>query len=74
MNIDIFQTRFKLQSRRLSKREVSEPHNSKVNVSYVEMVLVIDNGVYKRKRSDLNLVHGFCKDIGNYVNLVSDSH
>lgn len=52
---------------------VIEPHNSKVNVSYVEMVLVIDNGVYKRKESDLNLVHGYCKDIVNYLNLVSKS-
>lgn len=59
------------------KRAISEnsvirgPYNANKYSSYVELVLVIDNKVYKALDSNLKKVHQHCKDIANIINAVS---
>lgn len=55
------------------KREVSEstirgPYNANVHSRYVELVLVVDNKVYKDLDESLDRVYQHCKDIGNIIN------
>lgn len=48
-----------------------EPYNSNELSSFVELVIVIDNRIYKSMNSDLDRVHRYCKDIANIINAVS---
>lgn len=49
-----------------------EPYNSNALSSFVELVIVIDNRIYKSMDSDIDRVHKYCKDIANIINAVSD--
>lgn len=46
------------------------PYNSNRQSSYVELVLVIDNSVFKVHKT-LAKVHDYCKALANIVNAVS---
>lgn len=46
------------------------PYNSNRQSSYVELVLVIDNSVFKVHKT-LAKVHDYCKALTNIVNAVS---
>lgn len=48
-----------------------EPYNSNELSSFVELVIVIDNRIYKSMDSDIDRVHRYCKDIANIINAVS---
>lgn len=60
-----------LQPRRSAADKVIEPYNSNAQSSFVELVIVIDNQVYKSMNSDLSRAHKYCKDIANIINAVS---
>lgn len=50
---------------------IKEPYNANRQSSFVELVLVVDNGVYKKFGEDLKAVHKYCKDMVNVINSVS---
>lgn len=46
------------------------PYNANADSSYVELLLVIDNSVFKAHKN-LAAVHEYCKQLTNIVNAVS---
>lgn len=44
------------------------PYNAQKHSSFVELVLVVDNRVYKALDENLKKVHSHCKDIANIIN------
>lgn len=50
---------------------IKEPYNANKQSSFVELVIVIDNDVYKEMNENLDKVHKYCKDIANIINSVS---
>lgn len=47
------------------------PYNANKYSSYVELVIVVDNKVYKHFGENAKRVHQHCKDLANIVNAVS---
>lgn len=52
--------------------QVRGPYNSNKRSSYVELVLVVDNKVFKTMDKNFTKVHQHCKDIANIINAVRD--
>lgn len=50
--------------------QVHGPYNSNKRSSYVELVLVVDNKVFKSLDKNITKVHQHCKDIANIINAV----
>lgn len=50
--------------------QVRGPYNSNKRSSYVELVLVVDNKVFKSLDKNYTKVHQHCKDIANIINAV----
>lgn len=48
-----------------------EPYNANKQSSFVELVIVVDNDVYKEMDENLDKIHKYCKDIANIINSVS---
>lgn len=48
------------------------PYNANKYSSYVELVMVVDNKVYKHFGENAKRVHQYCKDLANIVNAVSN--
>lgn len=65
--IDIFSTQYK----RSADTDIRGPYNANRHSSFVELVLVVDNKVYKSLGENLKKVHSHCKDIANIMNAVS---
>lgn len=47
------------------------PYNANKHSSYVELVIVVDNKVYKSFGESPRKVHQHCKDLANIINAVS---
>ncbi|XP_031634876.1 disintegrin and metalloproteinase domain-containing protein 19 [Contarinia nasturtii] len=47
---------------------VREPYNANRQSSFVELVIVVDNDVFKKMDENLDKVHNYCKDIANIIN------
>lgn len=63
---------FIIQAKRsISETPVHEPYNANKESSFVELVIVIDNDIYKDLNQSLDKVHKYCKDIANIINSVS---
>lgn len=64
-------TDFNVRSRRsLPPRQVTGPYNANRHSKYVELVLVVDNSLYRKFNSDVWEVHRYCTDIVNHVNML----
>lgn len=50
--------------------QVRGPYNANKRSSYVELVLVVDNKVFKSLDRNYTKVHQHCKDIANIINAV----
>ena len=50
--------------------EVHEPYNANDQTRYIELTMVIGNGIFRKLDSDFNKVHQFCKDIAKHVNVL----
>lgn len=59
-----------LQAKR-SSAHLPEPYNANKLSSFVELVLVIDQEIYKSMNENVDKVHKYCKDIANIINAVS---
>ena len=46
------------------------PYNANKHSSYVELVIVVDNKVFKMFGENVKKVHQHCKDLANIVNAV----
>lgn len=57
--------------RAVTKSPAREPYNANKQSSYVELVIVVDNDVYKEMNENLDKIHKYCKDIANIINSVS---
>lgn len=51
-----------------NKNIIRGPYNANRRSNYVELVLVVDNKVYRSLDSDITKVHQHCKDIANIIN------
>lgn len=61
-----------LQRKRSSpETTIRMPYNSNAQSSFVELVLVVDNKVYKSLGEDIKKTHARCQDIANIINAVS---
>ena len=49
---------------------ITGPFNANRHSKYVELVLVVDNSLYRKFNSDVWEVHRYCTDIVNHVNMV----
>lgn len=49
---------------------VREPYNANKQSSFVELVIVVDNEIYKEMNENLDKIHQYCKDIANIINSV----
>ncbi|XP_055309385.1 disintegrin and metalloproteinase domain-containing protein 12-like [Sitodiplosis mosellana] len=47
---------------------VQDPYNSNRHSSIVELVLVVDNGVYRKMGENLDKVYKYCKNVTNIIN------
>lgn len=47
------------------------PYNANKHSSYVELVIVVDNKLYKSFGENSKKVHQHCKDLANIINAVS---
>lgn len=54
-----------------SNRGVREAYNSNDQSLFLELVIVVDNDIYKKMDKNLENVHQYCKDVANIVNSVS---
>lgn len=68
--ININNTRQRIRSAAAGDEVIRGPYNSNRQSSYVELVLVIDNSVFKVHKT-LAKVHEYCKALTNIVNAVS---
>lgn len=50
--------------------KIQEPYNANAQSSYVDLIIVIDNDIYKGMGEDTKKVHKYCKDIANIINSV----
>lgn len=50
---------------------IREPYNANKQSSFVELVIVVDNEVYKKMDENLDKVHKYCKDLANIINSVN---
>lgn len=57
--------------RAVTKSPAREPYNANKQSSFVELVIVVDNDVYKEMNENLDKIHKYCKDIANIINSVS---
>lgn len=57
--------------RSVTESTVREPYNANRQSSFVELVIVVDNDVFKKMDENLDKVHKYCKDIANIINSVS---
>lgn len=57
--------------RAVTKSPAREPYNANKHSSFVELVIVVDNDVYKEMDENLDKIHKYCKDIANIINSVS---
>lgn len=55
-----------------SSQLIRGPYNANKYSSYVELVIVVDNKVYKNFQENTKKVHQYCKGIANIINAVSD--
>lgn len=60
-----------LQYKRSSDDGIRGPFNANKHSSFVELVIVVDNKVYKSFGENMKKVHKHCKDLANIVNAVS---
>lgn len=51
--------------------QVRGPYNSNSDSSYVELVLVVDNKVYKSMEENIKTVYKHAKNLANIINSVS---
>lgn len=51
---------------------ITGPFNANRHSKYVELVLVVDNSLYRKFNSDVWEVHRYCTDIVNHVNMVAN--
>ncbi|CRK98583.1 CLUMA_CG011979, isoform A [Clunio marinus] len=51
-----------------SQSQIRGPYNANKGSSYVELVLVVDNKVFKSLDKNFTKVHQHCKDIANIIN------
>lgn len=56
----------------MNESTAREPYNANKQSSYVELVIVVDNDVYKDMNENLDKIHQYCKDIANIINSVSE--
>lgn len=47
------------------------PYNANRHSKFVELVLVVDNSLYRHFESNIWTVHRYCTDIVNHINMVS---
>ncbi|XP_037026148.1 disintegrin and metalloproteinase domain-containing protein 12 isoform X2 [Bradysia coprophila] len=57
-----------LRYKRSADTVIRGPYNANRHSSFVELVLVVDNKVYKSLGENLKKVHSHCKDIANIMN------
>lgn len=57
-----------------SDTTVRGPYNANKHSSYVELILVVDNKIYKHMDQNMKKVHERCKDIANIINAVSQNY
>lgn len=60
-----------LQPKRSTGTTVRGPYNANKQSSFVELVLVVDNKVYKGLGENLKKTHARCQDIANIINAVN---
>lgn len=53
------------------ENSLEAPYNANETSLYIELVIVVDNGMYKFLNQDLDKTHKYCKDMINIVNSVS---
>lgn len=51
--------------------DIHGPYNADEESAFIELVLVVDNEIYKKFNKNLTKVHRHCKDVINVVNAVS---
>ncbi|XP_055617685.1 zinc metalloproteinase-disintegrin-like EoMP06 [Toxorhynchites rutilus septentrionalis] len=49
---------------------IAGPYNSNRHSKFVELVLVVDNSLYRKFDSDLWEVHRYCTDVVNHINML----
>lgn len=54
-----------------SSQLIRGPYNANKYSSYVELVIVVDNKVYKHFQESAKKVHQHCKNLANIINSVS---
>ncbi|KAL1403274.1 hypothetical protein pipiens_005739 [Culex pipiens pipiens] len=59
--------------RSMTPRMITGPFNANRHSKYVELVLVVDNSLYRKFNSDVWEVHRYCTDIVNHVNMVASN-
>lgn len=59
------------RKRSTSAATIRMPYNSNAQSSFVELVLVVDNKVFKGLGENLKKTHARCQDIANIINAVS---
>lgn len=60
------------RKRSASAATIRMPYNSNAQSSFVELVLVVDNKVFKGLGENLKKTHQRCQDIANIINAVRD--
>lgn len=60
-----------LFSNEFAENSLEVPYNANETSLYIELVIVIDNGMYKFLGKSLDKTHKYCKDMVNIVNSVS---
>ncbi|XP_058455339.1 zinc metalloproteinase-disintegrin-like EoMP06 [Malaya genurostris] len=64
----------RLNHRRRVKRNhlkrVVGPYNANHHSKFVELVLVVDNSLYRKFDSDVWVVHRYCTDVVNHINML----